>query len=283
MLCAGAGPGGHPSHLLHRRGAAPRLLVVSAVVAVVMVEIDPAAHLARLLSDEDWTKVSRYSGLPPDARPRIGMAIAAYRQSQAVIDARKTSAQIRDQLEGLRDDADALMKHLEAAIHNNADLYVALTFPRRPPKGWPPNTGAVPREVAEQRLRSALFELDRLVCWLGLARDRVPRGKPGAKRQAVPAYFLVNHLNEILERFTGKTITRSTKTTDTVDYVKTVCRIADPKIGDGTIIEAIKKEIKNYKPFGGISPDPAGVIPPPNLRDKRPSGRKSTKRNRMED
>lgn len=143
----------------------------------------------------------------------------------------------------------------------------------------------MPQEVAHQRLNGALYELERLVCWLELARDRVRGGKRGAKRQAVPAYFLVNHLNEILERFTRKTITRSTKRLETMEYVKTVCRIADLAIGDGTIIEAMKKEIKYYKPFGGILPDPPAVISPPivvipaqNRRDNRPRGRKFTKR-----
>jgi hypothetical protein len=105
----------------------------------------------------------------------------------------------------------------------------------------------------------------------------------------VPAYFLVNRLNEVLERFTGTAITRSTKRPDTVEYVKAVCRIADPSVGDGTIIEAVKKAIKYYKPFGGILPERAGVISPPIAvgqlpirRYNRPSELKTGKR-RMKD
>ena len=268
---------------------APRRQSCRRWVVVVVGNTDPAApDWGRIVTDEQWTEVVRHSGLPRDARPPIGMAIATYRSWQAIIDRRKTPSKIRVELESLRKDAEALRKHLIVAM-SDADMDFALTYPLPPPKGWPPNTGPVPQEVAQQRLNGALYELERLVWWLRLARDRVRGGKRGQKRLAVPAYFLVNRLNEILERFTGKTIIRSMKRPETVKYVKTVCRIADPKIGDGTVIEAIKKEIKYYRPFGGISPDPAGVIPPPipviptpNRRDNRPSARKVTKRDLME-
>ena len=162
--------------------------------------------------------------------------------------------------------------------------HFALTFPLRPSKGWPQNTGRVHQDVAQQRLVSAIYELERLVRWLGLARDRVQRGKRGPKRRAAPAYILVHSLNLILERFTGETITRSTKSPDTLEYVKAVCRIADPDIGDGTIIEAVKKEIKYYQPpFGEISLHPTGAIPPRSQRDKRPSVRKTVKRTNRDD
>jgi hypothetical protein len=252
---------------------------VAAVAAVVvMVRADPAAPgRKQFLTDQQWEKVAFHSGLLPEAR-----AIATYRRVQSIIDARKTPAETRLDLDRLRKDTEALLNRL-AEVMAYADAFCAFTFPIRPPNGWPPNTGPVLTAVADQRLASAVYELRRLACWLGLARDRVQPGKRGAKRRATPAYFVVNHLNEILERFTGKKIVRSTKNPGTVEYVKLVCRIADPKIGDGTIIDAIKKEIKYYKPFGEISPNPTGVIPPPNLLHNRSKARKYAKRKDEDD
>lgn len=261
---------------------------MSAVVAVVMVKNNSAAQAAPdwegILADEQWKEVVQLSGLPPQARPEIGTAIATYRSWQAKIDNRKAPAEIRDEMKRLRTEAQALLKDLARAM-SHADTHFALTCPFPPPQGWPPHTVPVPQEVAHQQLNFMLHELERLIQRLDLARLQVRSGKTGQKRLATPAYFLVNHLNQILERFTGKTITRSTKRPEIMEFVKIVCRIADPDIGDGTIAEAMKKEIKYYKPSGGISPDPAGIIPPPIVgspspiqRDNRPRVRKSTKR-----
>jgi hypothetical protein len=60
-----------------------------------MVETDPAARWARILTDEQWAKVERNSGLPPDARPKIGMAIAEYRNRFAIKDAQKNPTETR--------------------------------------------------------------------------------------------------------------------------------------------------------------------------------------------
>jgi hypothetical protein len=230
----------------------------------------------QLLSNEQWTEIVHQSALPPEARPSIEVAIATYRSWRSIIDARKTPAETREELDGLRRDAEALVKRLVATMAY-ADAHFAFVWPLRPPQGWPPKTGPVSDEVAHQRLRSAIHELQRLATWLGLARDRVQPRKRGPKRRATPAYILVSHLNQILENFTGKTITRSAKRPGAVEFVKTVCRIADPDIGDGTIIEAMKKEIKHYRPYGEISPDAAGEIPPPIRGDKRPFTRKTQK------
>jgi len=90
---------------------------------------------------------------------------------------------------------------------------------------------------------------------------------------------LVSRLNQILEQFTGKTITRSTKS-QALEYVKIVCRIADPKIGPGTITEAMRREIKHYKPRGEITPKSEAVISPPIPCDKRLAPRTNNKRRR---
>ncbi len=217
----------------------------------------------------------------------MGQAIVMYRSWQRIIDTRKSPTKTRDDLYRLYKNAQALMEGLIRAM-GHPDAHVALTVPIRPPKGWPRNTGPVDQDVAHQRLVCALHEIDRLTIWLGLARDRVQSRKRGAHRQSVPAYFLVNGLNQILEGFTGRKIERSAKRPDaaepdTVQCVKAVCRIADPDIGNGTIMEAMKKEIHYYKPYGEIILDRTTVIPPRKIRcDRRPSAAKSGKRAQKE-
>jgi hypothetical protein len=241
-----------------------------------MVGDDPAApDWGRILTDEQWAEVARHSRLPGEARASVGQAIVTYRHWQRIIDSRPAPREIRAELDRLRSDAEGLLRRLMAAM-SDPDAHVAFVRPLRPLKGWPPGTGPISDEVAHQRLRSATYELERLATWLALARDRIQRGKTGSKRQAIPAYFLINRLNQILEGFTGKTITRSPKRPDMAKYVKTVCRIADPDIGEGTITEAMKKEIKHYKPYGVIPSDLTGVSSPPIRRDNRPLARKVT-------
>ncbi len=216
-----------------------------------MVPIDPVAvRRKEFLTDKEWDKIVRSSGLPPDARASVDVAIDTFRFLQRIADVKKTPAETRAELCRLSKDAEALATRL-FALRNDADAYIALFHPIPPPNGWPARTGPVPYEVVDLRLSTAVFELERLSIWLGLARDRVRRRKTGASRQAATAYTLVNRLNHILEQFTGETITRSIKS-QASEYVKIVCRIADPKMGLGTISEAMKKQIKHYKPVAKL-------------------------------
>jgi hypothetical protein len=220
------------------------------------------------LSDEQWAEIVRYSGLPSEARLAIEQIIDHYRNMQAHIDARKMPADLRAEIESLRKNAEALADNLAGGFRD-ADFYSAIIFSRRPQTGWPPRTGPVADEVALQRIMGAVSELQRLSDWLVLARSRVPRGKQGAKRRSNPAYIAAEILDQILARHTGKNLTRSRKRDDAVKYVKTVLRIADPDIGNGTIVEAIKKQIKWRAFRGKITSGSLVTIPPPNSRDKR--------------
>ena len=231
-----------------------------------------------LLTDEQWAEIARYSGLPSEARSEIVQVIDHYRSQQAHSEARKMPAELRAELDRLRKNAEALVVNLAEGFHD-PDFYSALIFSRRPSIGWTPRTGPVADEVALQRIMSAVRELQRLSDWLVLARARVPRGKQGAKRRSGPAYIAAEILDQILAKHTGKNLTRSKKRDETAEYVKTVLRIADPDIGNGTIAEAIKKQIKWRVFRGKMASDLPVAISPPNLLVKRSTARKTTKRN----
>jgi hypothetical protein len=67
--------------------------------------------------------------------------------------------------------------------------------------------------------------------------------KRGPKSENV--YWLVGNLDGIRAQFTGKKITRSYKDSDSVRYIKYVCKIADPSIERGTIDRAMKHRISH--------------------------------------
>ena len=253
-----------------------------------------AGHARRTrLTEEQWAEIVRYSGLPTEAKPRIVDAIDTYRFHQARIDASKKPAEIREALRQLREDAVALHGRLEDCFRDldTLDSLIASYAPPNPnapkppgigpvkPVEWPPKTGPVDQNVTLQRIRAVLHGLVWLSDWLVLAQERVPRGKPGAKRQSGPAYAAVELLSWALTQFTGKMLKRSKKRDDTSRYVRTVLLIADPDIGDGTITEAIRRETEHRLARGEIKRELAGVSSPRKPRDKRQSARKSTKGN----
>jgi hypothetical protein len=208
-----------------------------------------------ILSDEQWVEIVTHSNLPDKARESVEKVIAGYRHIQMRIDSRKPPADLRDELELLRRDTEALLTRLATCLAD-PDAFFALAFRQSSRTGSPPGAGPVSQGVAWDRLSSALHQLRRLADWLAAARDQVRPGKPGTNaRQSEPAYVLAEGLNGILEQWTGKTLTRSSKRQDTTRFVEAVCRVADPEIGSGTIAQAIKRQIKYRLARGKLESD----------------------------
>src|SRR5260221_10126136 len=121
------------------------------------------------LTNEQWTEIVRYSGLPATARSRVLQVVIHYRQAQARMAARKLPSELRVELDDLHKDAQAVAVRL-AKCFQNPDMFAAFIFSRCPPTGWPPRTGPVADVVVMQRLVSTVYELQRLSDWLVLAR-----------------------------------------------------------------------------------------------------------------
>jgi hypothetical protein len=228
------------------------------------------------LTDEQWTEISRHVALESEAQWMIEEVINFYRKKQADIDAQKAPANLRKELDHLRDDLKSFIARLAKLFFYDADFYSAAILQPSPARGRRPRTGPALREVNEQRTISALHQLQSLSDWLVLARESVPRGR--STRQSLPAYIAAERLDEILAKFKKKHLTRSTKLDDTYRYVRTVLRIADPDIRNGTIVGAMRRQIKGGKIRGKIALDKPAAIPPQKSRDKRPTSRKTTNR-----
>ena len=217
----------------HRRGAAPRQLDVSAVVAaVVMVKRISGGNAgdqpAFVFTSEQWEKISRLSGIPKnagDAWRMMEVSIAQYRSRKAhreSVEARP--AKIREELRAL---SKATWK-----IYERLQL-----LEERSPPDFPLSFNGELAMLREVEVR------------LSLAASEIGNSKPGPITKDV--YVLVGRLAGILDEYTGKRISRSRKRGSPRDYLKTVCEIADEDIGDGTIEEAMKSLIKRRGAVSG--------------------------------
>lgn len=186
------------------------------------------------LTDGQWKEIVRASGLPDAARSYIGRAVMSYRLAGRAIS--PTPSETRRALAKLQKQALALHTKLEKLLQDYPLAVVVLSLALGPQQDFP---DAMSKRAANVRLSISLSELQSLAKWLGAAQLGIAKGKTGAAAQSKRIQFLVSALDYILERFTGRGFSR----TKTLQYVKTVCQIADPGIGAGSIGEAMRGQI----------------------------------------
>jgi hypothetical protein len=181
------------------------------------------------LTDEQWSKTATLSGISADnsdARRDIEILLGEFRlrQSQAIeISDKKPAPKIRAEFEALAKDARNLHGRLSRLMENQ-DAYEAITLSH------------------PERLSTTLGMLGRLPKWLVIAAHNLEKRRRGP--QAGNVYWLIGNLGEIRRQYTGVRITRSYKDDASKKYIEYVCKIADPKIGAGTIDLAMKVMIK---------------------------------------
>jgi hypothetical protein len=186
-----------------------------------------AGALPRLrLKDEQWAKVAALSDIPADAddaRRDIEIALGMYREFQMTDQERIPAAVIRKRFRAIAESARNLYDDLDALVRDR-QAYEAIAGIRVDPT-----------------FRQILETLMRLPKRCTIAAHRVEGGKRGP--QADNIYWLIDNLDGIRKQWAGKRITRSYKDEDSRKYIKYLCSIADPAIGDGTIDNAMKKRI----------------------------------------
>jgi hypothetical protein len=182
-----------------------------------LASVDTGGAFPRLrLTAEQWNEISKVSGIPnstKEARDSTEIALGLFRQFQATDSCRMRAAKLRQRFHALAEEARSFYKRLSDLV-GNRDAYTALV-------------GDL--SSAEPQLRM----LGGLPKWFLIAASRVKDEKRGPKSGHV--YWLVGNLDGIRTQFTGKKITRSYKDSDSVEYIKCVCEIADPSIESGTI------------------------------------------------
>lgn len=188
---------------------------------------------------ERWDEIVRYSGLPPEACDEIAACIKFYRAAKQGL--RATPGEARDQIGNVAARARELAQDL-AELSKAPRAVVCLALGMTPKEEF---SSAMDEGRAQKRIKDECDHLQELAGWLDAAGARVARGKTGAHENSVILKMLVLELDRIMLRHTRRGIARSTKRIDTTrDYVITVCKIADPRIGKGAIDEAMKAIIK---------------------------------------
>jgi hypothetical protein len=170
------------------------------------------------LTDEQWNEIAKLGSSSVAAEARLEATVGIHRLRKQRRSAGMLPAEVRKELMAIAAATWDLQERLRS-LEQSQLAPLMLSFANE-----------------KKTLRS-------LEVHLNLLAGDIPRGKKGRD-----AYFLVQVLDDILCECTGKGISRSNKRTNsTREYVKMVCRIADPDIGDGTIEWAMKDCIKRRR------------------------------------
>jgi hypothetical protein len=226
-----------------------------------LASVDTHRPFPRLgLTTAQWSEVSNLSGIPNgshEARKSIEIALGMFRQFQETDLHRRPAAEIRQEFHELAKDATNFYERL-SGLMGNRDAYTALmggVLPFGPLDrltDMADHQGSVSSAEVQGLMQESsrrLAKIDEILLgapkWFLTAAHRVKHEKRGPKAGNV--YWLVGNLDGIREQFAGKKITRSYKDDGSVEYIKYVCKIADPRIGRGTIDKAMRFRIKNRK------------------------------------
>jgi hypothetical protein len=180
------------------------------------------------LTDAQWDKISKLSGIPnenDEARKLIEVRLGMFRQIQDDDLNRRSVAEIKKDLRALGDDTKSLYKQL-FSVMSNCNAYAALT-----------HEGTQGVSI----LCDLLLQAPK---WFLIASQRIKDEKRGPKSANI--HWLVGNLDGIGEQFTGAKVSRSKKDRS-LEYVIYVCKIADPAVGEGSILNAVRDRIKQRR------------------------------------
>lgn len=186
------------------------------------------------LTSEQWQDIREKSHLPDDARDQIEQAIIFYRACKSTI-SEKPPAQIKKSLKELI----IQTKKLDTSLKDLADqtlAMVVLSGIRNPPIIHLYNPVSAIECIAEvQEIMAELSD------WIQEGHDKLRNWRSGAGQRRIIITLFVNSLDRIYMEFRGEHIKRTIKQkANATDYIRVVCRIADPEIGNGSIDEAMK-------------------------------------------
>jgi hypothetical protein len=196
------------------------------------------------LSDEQWEKIEKVTGLPSEARSFFESLVAIY--FMQFVDSTMKPAEIRGKLRGLRNQAEDLLKGFEDAL-SHRDVLVALgaishEFVMDTLYGVPDSL-----ETARERDRLSGYhrtdkvkaDLKALIVWLEESERALPRGNPGRPADQVNAVHLfLDWFDHVLYRYTNERLKRSKRHRRMIEEV---FAILDRDVGPGTIETAMRR------------------------------------------
>ena len=189
-----------------------------------------------VMTDEEWSRITSYYDLPVEERGVINWLIAHYRLAKGL-----TSNNPKEVKEKLQQAANLAKKLSDAIADFGVEEHCALFSASEPP---------IARRYDENVVNSffeATIKVAQLHTWLNLATARFG---PMPTRSAFPELLLMQNLDSVLGR-NGQRLSWTNndgKKANARELAREVLRIANPKISEGSIDEAIKAAIANrYK------------------------------------
>jgi hypothetical protein len=191
----------------------------------------------RTLSDQQWDRIKRASGLPADARSYVESHIRSYgawEDRPSVL-----PAKIKEKLRNLRSQAGKLLKGFEEALGPD-DVYFALVPIR--PNEWHPRNFEQRKELAEHhRTEKVRADLKALIDWLDQSERALSHRKRGPSVEHAQSVFLfIDSIDNALRYYTNKGLTRSDHHRKMMEEI---FAIVDREVGKGTIDTAMRQVI----------------------------------------
>ena len=212
-----------------------------------LADVDTNQPFPRLrLTEPQWGKISNLLGIHEngdEARKSIEIALGMFRQFQAADLLREQAAKIRNELRGIAKDTKNLHERLSNLMSKRV-AYIALTGGSNVADDQVSLSDARSRRFAREaeqdlyHLRDVLLRAPKRFL---ITAHRIKDEKRGPKAENIR--WLVGNLDGIREQFTGKKIIRSYKDSVPLEYITYVCKIADPSVGEGTILNAMRDRI----------------------------------------
>jgi hypothetical protein len=196
---------------------------------------DKAKRQGRLLSDRNWEKIEKASGLPSEARSSIESVVRVYQTLQET-GFGLMPARIKEKLRRLRSQASELLEGFEEALGHD-DVYLALV-PVGPNEWHPRNLEQREKLAEHHRTEKVRADLNALIDWLDRSVQALPDRKPGPSAdRAEHVYVFVEMFDTEFHHYTKKRLTLSKH----LEMMKDIFKIIDLEVGPGTIGTAMKR------------------------------------------
>jgi hypothetical protein len=178
-----------------------------------------------ILTTEEWETINKYADLPIEAKKDIEKAIADYHFQTSINQETLRPYQVKDELKRLADLAKELKNGLYHPISHELIYAVGSVGGDDGPYARAAHVGHF-NDIRKQA--GILFSL------LQKASRKIKAKQPGSDTTYVDQ--LIRTLDDILYRYTNKGVNRGKKAKH---YIEKVMTVTDPKIGSGSIHEAL--------------------------------------------
>jgi hypothetical protein len=196
-------------------------------------------RLWRGLTDAQWNEIIRLRPLPPKARKEIDVEIDIAQRRRELIKQRLPPSEMRKRLRHPLKAAFYLHDWLESSKLDPA-INAALSQPFGPDDDHALHRAS--KRAAREPANIAQASQLTVINILERALKRTYESK--LSRSADGLLDLIFQLDRILLKFTGKGFSRSKHNTDSEEFARFVCRLVDPKCGNGSIADAMKTVIR---------------------------------------